>query len=234
MGFWAAAIPIIKGVGSAVASGAVSNMFGQGNSAQANQMTRESQWHSYQLNRAMRQTAVRDLRMQGLNPILAASQGFGLGGGSVSAPAGAMVQPPNIDMASSAQGMATAKEKETNIVKIKNEANESLQRIAQLRQSQRLMSQQEAESIAKQFKLEKEFELLGQEIKNKEATELVNIAEYRRLNQVTNHLVAELQKLSKISDVYKGPAGKKLAYIKEILSSLNISFGMFGGLTKRR
>ena len=53
------------------------------------------------------------------------------------------------------------------------------------------------------------------------------------LQKQGTELAHRLKMLAKIANVYSGPAGQQIAYIREIMSALNLNLGIIGGFKKK-
>lgn len=126
-------------------------------------------------------------------------------------------------------------------------AEESIQNIAESKARVQKIRQEERNLIKTVFNTQERFWEIAANIdridaqisllkaqEQREQMQAFNIAsqtaenwERRKLlAQQGKQLVAQLEKLSKVSEVYKGPIGKVLAYVKEILDGLNVGAGV--------
>lgn len=199
------------------------------------------------------QVTARDMKAAGLNPILAASGGFSVGNAPQMATAQSF-QPhtPYGSSVGSALGYAQAEKTQEETKKIHEEIGEVIsrkelnaKRIIEsignnlLKRSQaKLASIQEKRTFQEILNLEqdflyrvKEFDKLreetgllirGQQVKKEEIQRIR--AQKDMIEKQAKTLTANLQKLAAIAEIYKQPAGKLLAVIREVLGVVNVGF----------
>lgn len=191
------------------------------------------------MNRYYRTTA--DMRRAGLNPILAATGGIQVGATpSVdlpSVPQTAPVSMPDLDFGSTAKKIAEAKKAEAEAGKAKeetvlakNRAMSELASMAKMRAETKKATTEERLSFQKIYNAEKEFEVLNKQLDQIQSQTAVNEAERSKIAQMTENLFTigkqlkmELEKLGRTANVYSGPAGQVISYVKEIMGSLPVS-----------
>lgn len=217
-------------------SSAVNHFLGQESADNANEAAQAASAEAYKRYQSRYQDTTADMRAAGLNPIMAASGGFNVGN-SVSAAQVHQGSNGNIDLASSAQSL--------------NQANKTTEEIEDVRKSVQLKLNQSVTEMEKALKMRleaqaathlektaiKTIDNLVQQHKKmaREMSLLVDQADYtkelqesekykrQQLKLVSRKLIAELNQIKNLADVYAGPAGKALSYIQEILKTLNMS-----------
>ena len=168
-----------------------------------------------------------DLRRAGLNPILAASGGFSPG--STSAPMAQVQQThpfPTTDIAGSAKDMATAATEGERKKLVKNQAKTELKKAITERARAGVMTATEKNLGQEFFNLEQKFQILTSEIDLTKGFVKLNEEEQRRVKLVVEAMNQNLERLKKMHDVYKGPAGSYIAYLNSLFGTVNI--GMTG------
>lgn len=206
------------------------------------------------------QATVEDMRLAGLNPVLAATGGFNVGGSVPQATSFPGKQSTPMNFTGSALQIQEANKAEAETLNVNantqvqwQSVQESFERIAKMRQESKLYSQQEKESVQKVNNLHneimftlKKIEEIEQNIREVSARtsleqqqmELTKIqteqvkANKRLLVEQANKILYEMEKLKKESLVYRGPAGKIITYVKEIMDSLNLHFVLTPGAFK--
>lgn len=164
------------------------------------------------------------------------------------------------DFAGSAKAFSEVEKVEAEKEKIQEEAkylkakaNEAIQNALKIREEKKLVTQEEKNAVRTMFNLEKEFEVKNaglqktfQEIQElmsrtemQEANQDLMVAkkreaeaESRRLQYLGTQIQLQLAQLQKLSNIYKGPAGQVMAYVKEIMNSLNLNLGLIGGMRR--
>ena len=183
------------------------------------------------------QDTVKDMKLAGINPIMAATGGFSVGSGPKSSTPQVYQTPPSqTDIGQSAKSFAQAKksEKETERVgeevkEVRQRVKESVMRVKKVRAEKNLVSQQEHESVSRMFMYEQETAKLAQQISQIKSQTQKTDQEYNNLRKMntqivalTKRITAETAKLKMIAKVYEGPLGQLLAYLQEIMRSLGI------------
>lgn len=273
MALWTALAGLLGKAGSWLgSSGSASSVLGSGLSGAFNMFSANDQQESSShlmekqgkinafLYQNRYQWMVDDMIKAGLNPILAASGGFSAGSSpSVGLPMSAQAAPFNSTMFSStARDYAAAERDKQELDRIKadtqkklkeielvrNQAKESLERAAQSRAQQKLLSAQEKQALANINKIDKEIQQMSgrivlmrmQTLEAKATGELqserksevrANVGKINKemsmLDLKVNKLVYELKQLQKVSNVYGGPIGQWIAYTDIIRKALGIT-----------
>lgn len=164
------------------------------------------------------------------------------------------------DVASAVQSMFEARKKgaevaevEQNIKLLRAKASESIQSAWKLRKEQNLISANERRVVreieridsemARNWSQARQFEAQIDELQKRavmHGAETENLREMREQIQINKELLANdvkkmeysLKELKKISEVYDGPIGSVLAYVKEIVSALGLT-SILGGIATR-
>lgn len=191
------------------------------------------------MNRYYRTTA--DMRRAGLNPILAATGGIQVGATpSVdlpSVPQTAPVSMPDLDFGSTAKKIAEAKKAESEAGKAKEETalakNRAMSEIVsqgKMRAETNKITTEEKLTFRNVINAEKQFEVLNKQLDQIQSQTALNEAERSKVEQFTENLFKigkqlqlELEKLSRTANVYAGPAGQVISYVKEIMGSIPVS-----------
>lgn len=240
--------PIVAAAGIAAASGLMGNLMENEQNRQAAntawERSREAaatQWdREYGAYQSRYQTTAEDMRAAGLNPILAASGGFNVGGSgpSASAPQVHLQNQPNANLASSAKSVGEMFKASAEQRKIKQEidylekkADESLANAKNIRAQTGLVTAQENLTIQKVWNAKQEFNKITQEAYKVSQDRDLSEAETIRVRTATKRLTYELEQLKKHADVYAGPAGAIITYVREVMDALNLGGGVFFGRT---
>jgi len=131
--------------------------------------------------------------------------------------------------------------------------NQTIANTLKIRSEKKLIDQNEKNAVRQMFNLEQDFLLKSKEISKKiaEIYELQRRADLQHQDMIlveqkqkmvrnqtvlirkqAKELQYRLAQLKKIAKVYDGPAGQTLSYVNEIMKSLNLNFGLIGGLKK--
>lgn len=205
---------------------------------------------SYDAYRRRYQDTTADMIKAGINPIMAASGGFSVGQSpNMTPPQVFPIQPPNIDVGSTAKNIADAIKTsgvdteltETEIRKKRQDIKESWERVYNLRVTRGLVRQQEKTEFERTKTLENQFALLREQIdktqreikllnrqtdKTREEYELLKNkrkliqGQTAEINIKVKALREQIKKMIKINKVYENPGGQLLAYIEQISKSL--------------
>ncbi|QXP08109.1 MAG: DNA pilot protein [Arizlama microvirus] len=186
---------------------------------------------SYGAYKTRYQDTASDMRAAGINPIMAASGGFNVGGQpSMSSAQAPMSQSPT--MGSSATSGKTVAEEE----KVKYEKTEILSRISKMGEEAALATQQSFESRAREGVANQQEENLKQELTKLKAETLKVAAETFLTTEQTRNTSTQRQliiqniremkaiadRLAAVNKVYEGPAGEYLGFIEALMKALNI------------
>ncbi len=172
------------------------------------------------------QDTMEDMKLAGLNPILAASSGgFNVGTAPQMQPAKAFQAPP-VNFGSSAKDV-------TSSVKQTEESKLTIQKTAEARAKKGLIKQQEENALKEYFNLQQQFNKITAEAKHTLAKRDLAVEEKKRVILAAQQLKANLVKLKQLAKVYKGPTGHVMTYVQEILKSLNLGIAVVPGLKRR-
>jgi len=181
--------------------------------------------------------ASEDMEQAGLNPILAASQGFQVGSG-VQAPMAQSFQATGITPSwvpsTSAKDRAQAEEASQNAKLKAQQAKESIARTAESRSKANLMQTEEKLAWQSVINAEKQFEVLNQEVDFLKQNTRLSEKERERVGLVIKTLQTQLKRLGKISKAYEGPAGAWIGYLNSIFGTINAGAGITGAAAIRR
>lgn len=183
--------------------------------------------HGYYMRRY--QDTYSDMLKAGINPIMAASGGFNVGN-AVTMPSVPMQHPTQItDISSGAKsfGELFKMEDEKNALraesmKLQEEAQLAFEKTVKTRVEAGLVKAQERSEIQKLQNLKVELEKLGAQAWAESKRGFLAEETTRNLQTQGKLLEQQLQRLIKISDAYKGPAGDFIGYINAIFGSLNL------------
>lgn len=193
---------------------------------------------------------VNDMKKAGLNPILAGSQGFNPG--TVPSIQQAYM-PPTFDASSSAKSFVEAQESEEkaklaraqtkkateDALLAQQKAKESLQNTVKMRAETSAISANERKTVQEILNLIESQKHIISQIQNVE-NQTDNLQEQRKLIKAnTKQIEVSLKKLRfsisqlrKVSEVYEGPIGGVLTYVREIMNALGLA-PIAGALLRR-
>jgi hypothetical protein len=166
---------------------------------------------SYGAYRRRYQDTTADMRAAGLNPILAASHGFQVGGQPEAHPLGVSGQ----SISSSARDFSQSSSLRQKVKESKQDIKESIARVLKTREETVKISLEEHRIINETWKIIEDMELVCAKRNLTDAT-------YERVLREVKVLEANLVHLSNIAEVYKTPAGKVMTWVQVILESLGI------------
>lgn len=250
----------LKQVGAAgidLVGNVVGDMFGQASQKRQYDYNRSASAEAFSRNAeayATRyQTTVDDMKKAGLNPILAASSGFGVGSSPQATALPTYIPSHNqLNFTSSAKQFQETEKagEETKRIKvdkklIEKKISETMENTKRIREQAGLYSTQEKIAQEEINNARKKFWLLEAQIANNlqqayrnkyegnlaiENEKKVKIAAELMQKQITK-IEMELIKLGKISEVYQKPGAEMLAAINEVTKALNLrlSVGMHFG-----
>lgn len=171
---------------------------------------------------------VNDMRVAGINPIMAATGGFSVGQApSVETPRvfKAETGRSSFDLASSAKAFKEIDKVEKEIDLLEKKADETVANAAKIRAEQGVLTETEKKINQEYWNARQEFNHITQKA--------YKTAEDRKLIAAkAMEIYARLVKLNKISNVYKGALGQWMAYIQEVAKTLNLGIAIvpgFGG-----
>lgn len=176
-----------------------------------------------------------DMKSAGLNPILAASQGFNVASPSSTTPQQVhKADLPQLESyTSSAKDYTQAQknEAETNrskqeVKNLQEKAIETRMKVAKMRAEKKLITKQEAQTVMNINKIEAEiFEVYGR-LKGIKAQTANRKKDTERLTLLIRQMRMEQKKLGDMTNAYGGQFGKVMGYIKAITEIFNLNLGM--------
>jgi hypothetical protein len=194
------------------------------------------QWQEEMYNKRYRRTMT-DMRKAGLNPILAATGGFDVG----SVPGGAMARGHagtfpnnNYSYSSSAKSLAEADKAESEVSLNKEKVKQAMADTALKREQAGLMDTQEKKVWQEFVNAEKEFEQIDRKVDLLDQEIQLVEKDRERLAVLVDTMRKSLERLSKIADVYRGPAGDWIGYLNAIFGTLNLGGAATAGAVMRR
>lgn len=232
-------LPALIGAAAAIGGGMMSASSSRSAAEKAygmseHQADKARMWEEFMF-RNKAQMEVADLKAAGLNPILAVSNGYH-SGTIPSAPVGQGFQAgmPSFDLANSAKNVAESVKAESDAKLNAQKAQESIAKAGMLRAQQGLMTTQEKKEWELYNNAMKEFEILDKKVDLLDQDIQLTEKERERVGLVINTLQKQLEKLSKVSNVYKGPAGQFISYLNAILGTINVGGAITGAAVMRR
>jgi hypothetical protein len=176
---------------------------------------------SHDLYQQRYQDTVKDMYLAGINPILAATGGFSVGSGP------AMPSTPmsntQMDIAGSYKDIQEGKKSEAETGKKIQEKYKVIEEIAKTRAEKGLITAQEKQALQSIERIKAEIaKIFTTREKERAQTELTNV-EKDRAKKLIKVLEKNLAQLTKVANVYKGPAGQIITYLREVLKALPIS-----------
>lgn len=223
MGFWAAAAPYIASAAGAY----LTNMMGQQNADTAWERSQQGAAWAYENYKRRYQDTSADMYKAGLNPILAASGGFNVSG-QPAAPTPTISPTPQVDFASSAKSYSEVDKNKQTIINMKKDAEltikkteETVQKAEKLRREQKLITAQEQVALKQYWAVQAQFKKdIQQAYLSIEKQDLTR-KQIKNLELQAKKLQAQLEKLSKISNVYKSDFGNILTFVGALMESFN-------------
>lgn len=179
------------------------------------------------------QTTVEDMKKAGINPILAAQGGFGVGGNiEPQMPRYPMVANNEPQFGSTARDYAMAelsqqqtKTEKEKIQLLKNQVKETIARTYVERARKGLITQQERESAQRVSKMHAEIEKMSNEILvMKERGENIQ-KETKMLVKRMQVIDLEMKKLRQSANVYSTSYGQWMQYLKAFTEAIGINVG---------
>jgi len=177
---------------------------------------------SYGAYKTRYQDTMEDMRIAGLNPILAAgSGGFNVGNSAqMSSYSGFQPQVPDVTATSSAKNLADVGHKKAQKKKTLQEAKTELIRAAKMRAEKGLINQQEKIAVKTVLKIVEETKLLLNKQMESESKTGLTEQQHRLILKQIKKLKLSLNELERTSKIYGAPAGHIMKVFELIIKSL--------------
>jgi len=241
MGFLSSAFDAVKSIPGKLVGGVIdigadflgNELIGKPNAASAYGMSQEAYEKQYANYKRRYQDTMADMKLAGLNPILAAgSGGFNVGQTPQFTNVGHMPGYQNVGASSAYRSLMqgdkeieakkTERKKQLKMLaetkKIIVETSNERLKSGVIKQKERILITQIGESLARTGKIFHEVQKIGAEKETSEALKKKLVSQCKLLEQ-------QLKQLTKVSDAYKGAYGTGLGYIRATLGAIGALLG---------